>query len=485
MKTTLLFTGKFLILPLMAILFPLLTFAQWSAPVNISPHSRNASMNENMGPCMAVSNDTIHVIWSDKTTLGVAIYYTRSVDTGHTWSAPIAITDTASKAAMPSIAVSGRNIHVVWWDSLNEKTNFTSAGLFGNSSFYIHSLDGGNTWVGKTCIDSSSVFWPGIAVSGSTVLVSLDKGGFDSTIVWLTKSTDNGNTFSAEQQVSTRTGKGRSEDQSTATDGKYIHMTWNDNRSGTMQIYYRRSTDMGATWNPEVAITSLNSYTTMVSLDSGHVDIAHGMQDTYWNSYIRQSNDSGATWNSDKQVTGNTITGSDEEYPFMVRDGLNLYMVSLFIKSSAAWDIYYSQSTDGGTTWMPQVLLGNSNFSATIALTCPVLHVAWPDSGKIFYTRNPTGAPSCPSVATGIENVGSSSDVPSLYPNPAKNNAIITFPEAGTRQIDICDITGRIITDFESTGKEYNLNCNGLSDGMYFIKVVSGVSTQVIKFIKE
>ncbi len=92
---------------------------------------------------MVASNDTLHVIWSDKRTNGTAIYYRRSIDTGHTWDTPVAITDTNGKASMPSLAVNGRNIHVVWWDSLNESTSFESSGLSGNSSFYIHSTDGG------------------------------------------------------------------------------------------------------------------------------------------------------------------------------------------------------------------------------------------------------------------------------------------------------------------------------------------------------
>ena len=77
--------------------------AQWSVPINISPNARNPLMNENMGPCIAVSGDTVHVIWSDQTSHGSAIYYTRSVDTGHTWSMAVAITDTNGKASMPCI----------------------------------------------------------------------------------------------------------------------------------------------------------------------------------------------------------------------------------------------------------------------------------------------------------------------------------------------------------------------------------------------
>ncbi|MGP8215918.1 MAG: T9SS type A sorting domain-containing protein [Bacteroidia bacterium] len=481
MKTTLLFPGKFLILPLIAILFPLLTFAQWSAPENISPNAMNAALNESMGACMVASHDTIHVIWSDKRTLGSAIYYTRSIDTGHTWSTAVAITDTMGKASFPSIAVNGRNIHISWYDSLNEKTNFGNSSLSGNSSFYIHSTDGGNTWARQVCIDSNTIFWGNVAVSGSTVIYTLSKGVFDSTYLTLAISSDNGNTWGPEQKVSTRNGYGRSEDPATVTDGKYIHLSWNDNRCDeaaldTMQIYYRRSTDMGLTWEPETALTNCNhnSYTTMVCLDSGHVDIAHG---EFGNGWIIQSSDSGTTWSPDEYVI------SDGEYPSLVRNGENLHLVH-----PSGDSIMYVHSGNGGATWDPKVFIATTCkcwYVPFIALSCPVLSIIWPDNGTIYYVRNPTGNPSCSSSPNGITNVNTAMNAITLYPNPAKNYVTITFPEAGTRQIDIYDITGRIITGFESTGSEYQFPCDDLSPGMYFIRVSSGKNTQVMKFIKR
>ena len=457
---------------------PYRVLAQWSTPVNISPLAMNASMNENMGPCIAVSHDTIHVIWSDKRTKGSAIYYTRSIDSGHTWSTAVAITDTMGKASMPSIAVNGRNIHVVWWDSLNEVTHFTTN---GNSSFYLHSTNGGNSWSTKVCIDSVTLFWPGVSVSGSTVLVSLNKGGFDSTSVWLTKSTDNGNSWGTEQMVSTRVGQGRSEDQAIATDGKYIHLSWNDNRSGTMEIYYRRSRDMGQTWDPEVAMTDINSYTTMISLDSSHVDIAHGVDSTYYNSWVRQSSDSGGKWNPDEQVTTNTISNDDQIYPFLIRNGLNLHMVSFDI---GLWREYYSYSADGGVTWAPEVFLGTGHGSPFIALTCPVLHVIWPNSGIIYYTRNSTGNPSCNSVSGFVNNKHLNTSF-LLYPNPVENTAIISFEEGGIHKVELDDVTGRKVLGFTCPAKEYSFSCNGLSAGLYFIKVTNDKDFKIVKFIKQ
>src|SRR6185312_7158637 len=359
--------------------FPGNVIAQWSNPVNISPHAMNASMNENMGPCIVASHDTLHVIWSDHRTKGYAIYYSRSTDSGHTWSIAVPITDTMGRGRMPSLAVCGKNIHVVWWDSITKNA----------CSYYEHSTDGGNTWGGKMCIDSNTEFWPGVAVAGSTVLVSLDKYFSGGSVVFLVKSVNNGMNFGPEQQISTRVGKGRSEDQGTATDGKYIHMCWNDNRNNPadLEIYYRRSKDMGVTWDPEVAITDSSSYSPMVFLDSAQVNVAFGFGNIL-NSWLRQSNDSGSKCNSGLRVTANATKGNDVAYPFMVCNEKNLYMVSMGFPTNP-WQVWFNQSNDGGATWSSQTILGSCHGTAFIALTCPVLHVVWPNGGAIYYTRNP------------------------------------------------------------------------------------------------
>src|ERR1035437_1510586 len=151
--------AKLLLAIIFVIALPALVFAQWSAPVNLSPNAISASLNEDMGPCLAVSGDTLNVVWVDHRSHGEAIYYRHSLDTGVTWSAPIAITDTMGKASFTVIAANGKNIHVVWMDTLN--------GI--RASYYIRSLDGGITWGPKVCLDINTVFWPGVAVSGSTV----------------------------------------------------------------------------------------------------------------------------------------------------------------------------------------------------------------------------------------------------------------------------------------------------------------------------
>ncbi len=359
--------------------------AQWTTKLNITPNAMNAGLNENMGQCISVSGDTLHVVWSDERTKGEAIYYKHSVDGGVTWSNEIALTDTNHKASMPSIASSGMNVHIVYWDS----STYTHA-----SSFYVHSLDGGNTWSKPVCLDTNTIFWPGVACSGNTVALSLNKGAFDSTFVYFMSSADNGTTWSNKQLISTRTGKGRSEDPAIAVNGSHIYLAWNDNRSGRMQIYYKRSTDGGATWGVDSALIygSGTSYSTMVCLDNSNVDVPCGDSRAggSYNVFIRHSSDSGsvATWGSDNEVTYNTYVNS---YPYMIRDTQNLYLVysqiGAGVQKPGAW---YKHSGNGGATWDTAYYLSATSFGGPfIVLTnhC-TLHVIFSDRRKsILYAK--------------------------------------------------------------------------------------------------
>ncbi len=66
------------------------------------------------------------------------------------------------------------------------------------------------------------------------------------TEVFFKSSTDNGTTWSALFQISNA--NGRSEDPNVAAEGSNVYIVWNDNRSGTMETWYRHSSDDANTW---------------------------------------------------------------------------------------------------------------------------------------------------------------------------------------------------------------------------------------------
>jgi hypothetical protein len=45
-----------------------------------------------------------------------------------------------------------------------------------------------------------------------------------------------------------------------AASGPNVYVTWQDTRDGNWEIYFKRSTDRGASWDPDLRLTSDSSW---------------------------------------------------------------------------------------------------------------------------------------------------------------------------------------------------------------------------------
>jgi hypothetical protein len=436
------------------------TYAQWSPEVKISTGAMQASLNEDAGPCLAVSNDTLYVVWSDHRTNGYAIYYDRSIDTGMTWSIPVPVTDTTGNATMPVVAVSGRNVHIVWMGNIQ--------GV--RASYYIRSLDGGDAWGPKVCLDSITAFWPGVATSGDTVVVTLNKdAGTGNTEVFIMISVDNGSTWGPEIRISNAFG--RSEDPAIAVKGSFIHLSWNDNRTGTMQIYYRRSADGGVTWGAETQLTNAAStemcYTSMVSLDGTNVDIPYGYRiNNIYNVWIKQSADHGSTFGPSLQLTNGS---AGNVYPYCVRDGSKLHLG--YVQLGTEGGAWYLRSFDGGASWDSLFFLG-SGLQPFLVYTGCMVHAIYPDSGQIYYRVNPTG--NC--FPTGMKEKNYHQASTFASPNPFTTYVFIkiTSPERiENAELMIYTILGNEVRKISPINShEIMIDRNDLPSGTYFYRIL-------------
>jgi hypothetical protein len=440
------------------LLFSMPVHAQWSTPVSLSPSAISATLNESMGSCLGASSDTLHVVWTDKiSTTRARIYYTHSLDTGLTWSTPIALTDTSCNSWNPAIAINGKNVHVVWRElsPVNGR----------RASWYKRSVDGGNTWFPKVFLDSTAD-WPAVSVSGNNVYIANDVVTAASpynTEIYFMRSTDNGASWSARQQLTFAVG--RSEDEAIHAEGSHIHMSWNDNRVGQFQILYKESNDYGVTWGPDVVVVPVKDYNTMVWSDSAHVDVvAAGAPTGRYQLLLAQSSDTGATWNASMNLSNDTA--HTYFLPDMVRNGYDLHVVC-----NSSGGPKYFHSGDGGTTWDSPVLLPGATF---IAYTGCVLHIIYTNSADhhVYYIRNSAGnAGHCGGVITGIKNITPTDQV-KVFPNPFTTETTLRISSSDkieNAELKIIDILGnevRKITGINTN--EIIVNRDKLNPGVYF-----------------
>jgi hypothetical protein len=73
----------------------------------------------------------------------------------------------------------------------------------------------------------------------------------------------------------------------------------------------------------------------------------------------------------------------------------------------------------------------------------------------------------------------------SITPNPVNENTNVIFGELQyNKNIEICDINGRVINEFSITSNSANIDFSYLPTGVYFMKVYSEKGISIIKFMK-
>jgi Neuraminidase (sialidase) len=216
---------------------------------------------------MTVNGSNVHLVWMDDRDSPLnnqEIYYKRSTDAGSTWEPDTRLTFDPYASNFPSVAVNGLDVHVVWMDTRN--------GVY--SIFYKRSSDGGMTWGADTLLANTSNIMdaprPSVAVSGQDVHVVWRDGG-----IIYKRSTDRGANWLPDTSLANSVFL--LDNPSIATSGPYVHVVWDGELVRNVEIYYKRSTDAGSTWEPDTRLTDDTASSAIPS-----VAVSHSLVHVVW-----------------------------------------------------------------------------------------------------------------------------------------------------------------------------------------------------------
>ncbi len=467
-------------------------FCQWSQDIRLTNASGNSITPLNNSKCIAANGDTIHIVWYDDRDGNEEIYYKRSMNNGASWDPDVRLTNSTGLSNYPAIFVSGLNVRIAWRDYRD-----------GNyEEYYKQSNNGGVSWgndVRLTNAQSTSSI-PAIYISNNNEFIVWhdyrdDPNGDIEAEIYFKKSTDNGITWSNDFRLTNSVRM--SENPSISVSNSTIHIVWADSRmGGGSEIFYKESTDNGNTWTTDLQIS--NNPPLMVS---NNPCISSSGQNLFvvWNDhrnyhsqiYFKRSIDGGLSWSSEISISNDSsssynasLVNYNEQLHFVYYDNRDNY-----------FKIYYEKSNDLGLTWLPELKLTHDNTAGSsrpsMCISNNQLNVIWCDTRfgnfEIFYKNNPGG----------LTNINTQNNLnvkayllSQNYPNPFNPKTKIRFdvPTTSFTKLIVYDLLGREVAtlvneELKPGSYEADWDASNFSSGVYFYKIISGDFVETKKMV--
>ncbi len=364
----------------------------WNDEILLTPGSSGPSI----GSKILVSGNNVHVTWEQyySSQSGYSADYSRSTDNGNSFSDPN-ILSSSYTVDETTVSASGSNVIVGWieasdgGDLIKSRTSSNSGSAFGTENV-IASADGSSLVFLDSDNDASSNYY----------LTWLRVPDENPRQIMLSKSVNSGSTWNAPTNVDGIDNGDVTEfraSPSIEANSDRLLITWSDEYDGSgasndLDIVYTISEDEASTWED---IDDISEY--YYEADSGSPSLSYS-EDYLYLIYLD---------NGDFDQISNT-NGND----YSLRDG----------------DVFFTRSDDGGETWEEHTVLSifeddaetDMDYSSTtlqyradICSTESNVHVAWTDinedgNSNIYYTSS-SNSGSTWSVPEKLDNDGSSS----------------------------------------------------------------------------
>lgn len=437
-------------------------------------------------------NKNIHIIWKDNGTSTNGIYY-RKYD-GSNWGTIIDLSNPGINSNSPTIAVDAENnIHVVFlrWSGVPFAHYNVSYKRYDDST---------ETWSQEWIIttdDSLGLSARPKVVTDSNMNVYafwLDERDTPLTIWYKVNDSTN---WGPDTRLTDSTASPDGYFGITVSPDDYVHVCWQDYRSGTAEIYHKFFD--GSSWSAEEAVTSngfASIHPRMAPDSSNNIHLFYGgSQHLYYLMWDKTSQ----TWgNGEDFLTAFTMPRADIAVDLLTGDrhvifaeyvGYSVIFYKKYDALTGTWemDVQLTFTTDG--SYGPQVATDADN----------LVYITWYDyrcgtgQEEIFFKQTlPTGV-----KEDGSDFVSNVSTRISAYPNPFITFTTISLilPSAQAHkctgaqvkniELKIYDIRGRLVKDF-SLGTDYwtlgtalswdGKDCIGknVKNGIYFLRLEQG-----------
>ena len=410
------------------------------------------------------SNGDINIVWLDNSPGYYAVFFSRSSDSGLTFSAPLNLSHDPGEAWSPRIAVdSAGNINVVWWIQNGAQ-----------SGFFSRSTDGGTTFSTPLSISNYLTFSPQIALdsSGNIYLGWVDASS-KSHDLFFSRSNDGGSTFSTPVQVTNRPPVGNASVPLIAVDtAGNINLLWNDCFSDCI-TKFSRSSDGGASFSPQKNIVNNFEYFSPLGLTLDSAGNIYVVFNTFpfGNVWLALSMDGGVTF-SETNISNLAFRHQAGHAQVAIDSSSN---VDVVWKDDNPGNIFFSRSNDYGATFSATSVT-NTGSDPQIAVDAGGIDLVWMDgpqgSSDILFSRSSDGGATF-SAPQNISNDGKAT-TPLIAVDPG-GGINVTWMDNSTGNFDIFfshGITQKVsLLDHVSALRVATHNRWTAKPGSYFLKM--------------
>ncbi|HET6716858.1 MAG TPA: sialidase family protein [Nitrososphaeraceae archaeon] len=332
--------------------------------------------DDSVYPQISSSSDNIYIVWQESVgsygTTNYDIFFKKSNDNGDNFVSPINLSDNAGFSEHPQIASVGNLIYVVWVDDSSGEREI----MFSKSS------DSGKTFSNSIVIsrNSMSPYHVELAAEGQNVYVVWNSFGMEtSNIVLLSKSNDAGKTFGELTEI----GVGDMETYpKIAANADEYYITWDrsDNKAteillikGHKDFKMDNITQLGKLNND-----GIDGGESQVAVDADHVIVSWASNIPVDKKYVYIS----SSMNKGNSFTNNiplSSTNSSNVENIFIDD--NLYVVWQD-NIDGNQEIFYTKSNANGTSIYKSINVSNNigiSECPSITVSTSGIHMIWED----------------------------------------------------------------------------------------------------------
>jgi len=434
--------------------------------------AKNVSNNSDFSftPQTAVdSSGNIFIVWEDDASNNNNILFSRSSDGGATFSTPKIISNSTRFPFDPRIAVDSHNgINVVWNDD----------GPGNLDILFSRSTDGGTTFSTPVNVshDPDSSSSPQIATdSAGNIFVTWES---DTGVlgVLFSRSVDGGVTFSAPVMVSTNAGGSMAPQMAVDAAGN-VNLVWEDDIASSSDISYSRSQDHGQTFSAPKSLSHNvgNSNGAQISADlTGNVNVVwENDSPGNFDVFFTRSTDGGLNFSALSNLSHSPGSASSAQIGTDPGGNINVIWVDSTPPSSST-DIYFARSADGGNSFSaPLNISNNPGFSTDPSLAVDSggnVNLSWqdttPGNREIFYSRSTDSGSTFSAPQNLSNNRGSSTVTEIVADKNGSLNVVWQDNTPGATQIFFSRYTNAVVNHppVAVAGPDQNIQATGQND---------------------